>query len=81
LKARIIKSAKREFDCQISQTREIISATALGNLLKDGQIVVGDYVELDDSNVIKSIYERENEVFRILRRENKKKITAQMSTA
>ena len=53
-KARVFKSAKREFDCKILETGEIIIATALGNLLKgdDNSIVVGDYVMIDENQTI-----------------------------
>lgn len=78
-KARVIKSDKRIFECKLIDTSEIVQATALGNLLKDDTIVVGDYVELEaqvDEWVIKSVDERSSEIFRMLRRESKKKITA-----
>ena len=53
-KARVFKSAKREFDCKILDTNEMVMATALGNLLKgdENSIVVGDFVMIDDKNVI-----------------------------
>lgn len=78
-KARVIKSDKRIFDCKIIETSQIVQATALGNLLKEDTIVVGDYVELEaqsDEWIIKSVDERKNEIFRMLRRESKKKVTA-----
>ncbi len=79
MKARIIRSSKREFDCLCTEDNKIIQATALGNLLKNGQIVVGDFVEIKsekDEFVIHQVFERTSEVYRIIRRENKKKITA-----
>jgi ribosome biogenesis GTPase len=80
LKARIIYSSKRDFECRIEDTKEVVTATALGNLLKGSQIVVGDYVELqkqdNDEFIIQSVQERKNEVFRRLVREKKKKMTA-----
>lgn len=57
-----------------------MSATALGNLLKGkSDIVVGDYVELSlegPTYIIKSVEDRKNEIFRILPRERKKKVSA-----
>lgn len=79
-KARIIKSDKRVFDCRLVDDGTIVQATALGNLLKnDDTVVVGDYVELEaqvNEWIIKSVDERKSEIFRMLRRESKKKITA-----
>lgn len=52
----------------------------MGNLLKGkGDIVVGDFVELkEEANtyIIKSVEDRKNEIFRILPRERKKKVSA-----
>ena len=80
MKARIIRSSKREFDCRIEETKEVVSAKALGNLLKgQNQLVAGDYVTLElqeNEYMITHLAKRKNEVFRIIRRENKKKITA-----
>jgi ribosome biogenesis GTPase len=77
-KARVFKSAKREFECKLIETGEIITATALGNLLKgdENSIVVGDYVMIDDKNTITEVCERKNEIFRLIVREQKKKVTA-----
>ncbi len=78
MKARIIRSSKREFTC-LNQEGETIIAQALGNLLKKGQIVVGDFVEIStkqDHFIIESVYERKSEVYRIIPRERKKKVTA-----
>ena len=81
IRARVYRSAKRSFDCRIIEGGEIVSATALGNLLKDGEIVVGDYVELSiiketGEYQISKIEKRQNETFRIIVREAKKKVTA-----
>lgn len=79
IKARVHKSDRREFFCKIIETNEIVQATALANLLKDSEIVVGDYVNIvqeKDEYVIHEVSERENEIFRMLVREKKKKVTA-----
>lgn len=77
-KARVIKSAKREFDCKFTDGGELVVATALGNLLKgdDNSIVVGDYVMIDENNTIVEVLTRTNEIFRLIVREQKKKVTA-----
>jgi ribosome biogenesis GTPase / thiamine phosphate phosphatase len=80
-RARVYKSAKRVFDCKILNSGEIVSAKALGNLLKNRQsIVVGDYVTLEKSPDSEDFHivsreDRSNEIFRMLVRENKKKVT------
>lgn len=78
LKARVFKSAKREFDCKILDTGEMVVATALGNLLKgdENTIVVGDYVMLDEHKTIMEVLPRTNEMYRLIIREQKKKVTA-----
>jgi ribosome biogenesis GTPase len=77
LKARVFKSAKREFDCKLLDSGEMVVATALGNLLKgdENSIVVGDYVMID-KNIIVEILPRTNEMYRLIIREQKKKVTA-----
>lgn len=78
----IIKSDKRIFTCRHIETGEVVIATALGNLLKRGEtLVVGDRVDIEESSVegekvIVSSHDRENEIFRLLIRERKKKIIA-----
>ncbi|MCK5882718.1 MAG: ribosome small subunit-dependent GTPase A [Bacteriovoracaceae bacterium] len=78
MRARIYRSAKREFDCKVESTGEIVQAKALGNLLKGKRsLVVGDYVEIIDENgelVITEMEDRTSEVFRILVREQKRKV-------
>jgi ribosome biogenesis GTPase len=78
LKARVFKSAKREFDCKFEESGKTVVATALGNLLKgdENSIVVGDYVMIDDKNVIVEVLPRMNEIYRLIIREQKKKVTA-----
>lgn len=77
-KARVFKSGKREFDCKLIESNEMLTATALGNLLKgdENSIVVGDYVMIDDNNTIVEVLQRTNEMYRLIIRENKKKVTA-----
>ena len=77
-KARVFKSGKREFDCKLIDTSEMLTATALGNLLKgdENSIVVGDYVMIDEKNIIVEVLPRDNEMYRLIIRENKKKVTA-----
>lgn len=77
-KARVFKSAKREFDCKVLESGDMVVATALGNLLKgdENTIVVGDYVMIDEKNTIIEVLPRTNEMYRLIIREQKKKITA-----
>lgn len=77
-KARVFKSAKREFDCKVDETGDMVVATALGNLLKgdENTIVVGDYVMIDEKNTITEVLPRTNEMYRLIIREQKKKVTA-----
>ncbi len=76
-KARVYRSSAREFECRDLESGSMLTATALGNLLKkDNSIVVGDVVNLDDEGVITSIDERTSEIYRYLPRVQKKKITA-----
>ncbi len=80
-KGRVIRSSKREFDIR-RENGEIISATALGNLLKrDRSVVVGDYViltqipETGEWQII-NIEERTSEIYRVSIREQRKRVTA-----
>jgi ribosome biogenesis GTPase len=80
--ARIFRSSKRQFDCQRSDTKELVSATALATLLKEEHIVVGDWVELippasqGQEWVIEKVLERKNSIFRNLPRVQKKSVIA-----
>lgn len=82
IKAKIIRSHQRDFDVLIEETKEVVKATALGNLLKKGEtLVVGDNVCLEvipetGEYLIKEALERQNEIFRVLVRLSKKKVTA-----
>lgn len=76
-KALILRSSTREFLCADLETKEEFNAQALGNLLKgEENLVVGDRVNIDDNGVIISRDERHSEIFRLLVRESKKKVTA-----
>ena len=79
LEGQIYRSSQRKFYCKLLQTNSFIYATALGNLLKEGPIVVGDYVSIQENcnnfSIVK-IHPRKSSVFRISIRENKKKIMA-----
>lgn len=81
-KARIFKSSKRLFDCQIQDSKELVQATAMATLLKEDHLVVGDWVDLKepqtstDSWSIVGVHDRQNAIFRNLPREQKKKVIA-----
>lgn len=79
IKARILRSSKRHFDCQRQDTNQLTPATALATLLKEDHLVVGDWVELTEEageyKIIKT-HERVNAIFRNLPREQKKKVIA-----
>lgn len=82
IKARIFRSSKRHFDCQRSDTKELVTATALATLLKEDHIVVGDWVNLipppmtGQEWVIESVVERSNFIFRNIPRVQKKNVIA-----
>ena len=81
IKARVYRSAQREFECRILETGQVVKACALGNLLKkDETVVAGDYVRLQagakGEYTIMEVEKRRNELFRILPREGKRKVTA-----
>lgn len=82
IRARIFRSSKRHFDCQRSDNKELVTATALATLLKEDHIVVGDWVELvpppqtGQEWVIESVNERDNFIFRNIPRTQKKNVIA-----
>lgn len=79
MEARIIRSARREFNCKNTENGEVIVATALGKQLKGGSIVVGDFVELENQNgnwVITEVKERKNSIYRRIIRERTTKTIA-----
>lgn len=76
-----MRSSQKEFDCLLEGELESIKAKGRGGLLREGELVVGDYVELEKISStgeyqIVSCEERRSEIFRIIVRENKKKVTA-----
>ncbi len=81
-KARVYRSAKREFLVKSLESGEFFNSCAMGNLLKNEEsIVVGDYVEIEETSGsqgthIVSVEPRRNEIFRKIIRENKKKVIA-----
>jgi ribosome biogenesis GTPase len=82
LRAQIIRSAKRVFDCQRQQTQDIVQAVTHASVLKDhGHLAVGDHVILEKQDnseefVITKLIDRESEIFRRNVREKKKKVVA-----
>lgn len=81
-KARIIRSDKRLFECRLLGAQQVVTATALGNLLKnDSSLVVGDFVDLAfdqkmNEYTITQCDPRKNEIFRLQVREQRKRVTA-----
>jgi len=80
IKAKIHRSSKRVFDCKLDETGEIVSATALREIVKKMHPVVGDIVNLKVSESgqyeIMDVQERENSIFRRIVRTNKTKHVA-----
>ncbi len=80
MQAKILRSAKREF-LLLLETGQEVQAIALGKLLKQDDLVVGDEVVVaqDQTTGEYSIVEclpRRSEIFRLLVRESKRKVTA-----
>ena len=81
IQAKIFRSGKRRFECKIIGSDEIIEAIALREVIRGSHPVVGDNVILQkavsgDAYEILEIVERENEIYRRIVRENKKKVIA-----
>jgi len=81
IRATVFRSAQRVFDCKLSDSGKIVTATAKGNLLKgDDSVIVGDEVclnkETNGEYFIEEVQERKSVIWRQIKRENKKKITA-----
>ena len=79
MKAKVYRSASKEFLCKILDSKEMVKAYALTGLLDKSSIVPGDFVKLEkskDGYRIKEVEERKNEIFRRIVREGKKKVTA-----
>jgi len=83
VRAQIIRSSQREFICKMldgEDSGSIVQAKALGNLLRGSDsIVVGDNVILSSKGqeyFIVEVEERSSEIFRMIVREQKRKVTA-----
>jgi len=79
IKAKVLRSSTRMFDCRCLLDGKLIQALALGNLLKEDSIVVGDFVcieQQEDSYTIVKVLPRQNEMYRLSIREGRKKIIA-----
>lgn len=80
MQAKVFRSSKRIFDCKLVDSKELVPATALREVIKKNHPVVGDnvIVQKNDSNEyeITKVIERENEVFRKIVRTNQKKVIA-----
>ena len=77
--AHIYEAHKKEFLCKIDNENKTVSASAKGTVLKDNQLVAGDKVLLEkngDDYQIVALIDRTNEIFRIIIRERKKRVTA-----
>ena len=77
--AKIIRSSIREFDCLILDSKEVVKAVCLREILKTQHLVVGDNVHIrkqqsDERFEITELIERKNEIFRRIVRSNKKKV-------
>tara|TARA_B100001971_G_scaffold215182_1_gene259067 strand:+ start:12510 stop:13463 length:954 start_codon:yes stop_codon:yes gene_type:complete len=82
-RAKIYKSGKRRFECKLEASDEIVQAVSMREVLKKNHPVVGDNVRLmlnesgdEIQYEIHEVIERENEVYRRIVRENKKKVIA-----
>lgn len=81
MKAKIIRSSKRDFECVVLETKQELQATALANVLKKQHPVVGDEVILEkigeNDYQINEVSPRSSEIFRRNVREyGKKKVIA-----
>jgi len=80
MEGRVYRSAQRMFYCKLKGESDLVMATAKGNLLKGSDsVVVGDIVEIkeeDGQHYIVEVMERKSEIWRQIKRENKKKVTA-----
>lgn len=79
--AKIFRSGKRRFECKIDGKDDLVEAIAPAQVLKNSHPVVGDNVILQkaaagDAYDIVEVVERENEIYRRIVRENKKKVIA-----
>lgn len=79
--AKIIRSSKREFDCLVLESKEVVKAVCLREIIKKNHPVAGDNViirklENDIRFEICELIDRDNEIFRRIVRSNKKKVIA-----
>ncbi len=75
----IYEAHKKEFLCKIDSENKTVSACAKRTVLKSNQLVPGDKVLLEksgDEYQIVDLIDRRNEIFRMIIRERKKRITA-----
>ena len=81
IQGKIFRSGKRRFECKIAGQEELIEAIALREVLRNSHPVVGDNVVLKkaaagDAYDILEVEKRDNEIYRRIVRENKKKVIA-----
>lgn len=82
MRARILRSGKRTFICELLESKVEVEAVALAVLLKEDHLVVGDFVEIEKTAEgvlefqIVSVEPRSSEIYRLIPREQKKKVTA-----
>jgi ribosome biogenesis GTPase len=77
--ASIYESHKKEFICKIESENKTVSASAKRTVLKNNQLVPGDKVLLEKTGSeyqIVDLIDRTNEIFRMIIRERKKRVTA-----
>ncbi len=77
--AHIYEAHKKEFLCKIDSENLTVLASAKRTVLKSNQLVPGDKVLLEKNGneyQIVDLIDRTNEIYRIIIRERKKKITA-----
>ena len=75
----IYEAHKKEFLCKIDSEEKTVSAYAKGTVLKGNKLVVGDKVLLEKTGSeyqIVELIDRKNEIFRLIVRERKKRVTA-----
>lgn len=78
-KAKILRSNKREFECKVEETLDVVTAVCLREVIKKEHPVVGDNVLIrplssDNRYEIFELCKRKNEIFRKIVRSNKKKV-------
>ena len=79
IQACIYEAHKKEFLCKINSESETVTAYAKGTVLKSNKLVVGDKVILEKTGneyQIVDLIDRTNEIFRVIIRERKKRVTA-----